>query len=77
MTHIEIAELVVRMPGVSAEDVPVLVDDVLRRVQDRLHGHARTGHVRLAELHLTVPAAGGREALVGALVDGIAEALHG
>jgi hypothetical protein len=69
--RIQIEEMIVRIPGIAPGDVPALIDDVLRRVQDRLHGTGRCGELGLAELRVTVPP-GGREALIDALVEGIA-----
>ena len=74
--RIDIAQLVLRVPWVAPEDVPALVDDVLRRVQDRLRGSKRCGDVHLAELSVRVPAGSGRDALIGALADAIEGALR-
>jgi hypothetical protein len=74
--EIAIEELVLRVPGVDEADVPALVDDILRRAQDRLSGTMRTGHVQLAELKVSVPAGGGRDALVAAIADALVEAMR-
>jgi hypothetical protein len=76
-SRIAIEELVLRVPGVDPTDVPMLVDDVLRRVQDKLRDRAPEGHVYLAELSLLIPQGGGREGLIEALATGIADALGG
>jgi hypothetical protein len=74
--RIEIEELVLRMPGVTKEETPALVEDVLRRVQDRLRGSKRRGDIRLAQLAVELPSAGGRQALIDALVDALEGALR-
>lgn len=73
---IEIEELVLRVPGVDEADVPMLVEDVMRRAQDRLSGTARTGTVQLAELRVSIPTGAGRDALVTAISDALVEALR-
>ena len=74
--RIDISELVLRIPGVAREDVPALVDDVLRQLQDRLRGSTRAGDLHVAELTVRVPSSGGRSALIAALVDGLEGALR-
>ncbi|NVB76941.1 MAG: hypothetical protein HOV81_00970 [Kofleriaceae bacterium] len=74
--RIEITELVLSLPDVTREDAPSLVDEVLRRVQDRLRGCTRRGNVHLAELTVRVPPGGGRDALIGAIADALEGALR-
>lgn len=73
---IEIEELVLRVPGVDEADVPMLVEDILRRAQDQLSGTARTGTVELAELRVSVPGNADRDTLVTAISDALVEALR-
>lgn len=74
--RIEIGELLLGLPDMDAADVPTLVDDILRRVQERLRGQRRGGAIAIANLTIDVPAGGGREALVGAIVDRLVEAMR-
>ena len=73
---IEVEELVLRIPGIDEADVPMLVDDVLRRAQDRLSGTTRTGQIQIAELKVSVPAGATRDALVAALSEALVEAMR-
>jgi hypothetical protein len=74
--EIEIEELVLRIPGIDEADVPMLVDDILRRAQDRLSGTTRTGHVQLAELEVSVSPDADRDALITAISDALVEAMR-
>jgi hypothetical protein len=73
--RVAIAELVMRVPGISGADAPALVDDVLRLVSARLRGTHRVGRVDVAELRVTVPAGAGRDELVEALARRIEEVM--
>jgi hypothetical protein len=73
--RIEIEELVLRVPGVERGEVPTLVDEILRRAQDRLSGTTRAGQVQLAELKVSLAAAD-RESLVVAVSDALVEAMQ-
>ena len=74
--RVEIGELLLGLPDMDTADVPALVDDVLRRVQDRLRGRQRGGHVALATLTIDLPASAGREDLIEAVADRLVEAMR-
>ena len=69
--RIEIEQMVVRVPGISADDAPALADDVLRRLTERLRGRRCIGELAAARVVVDVAANAGREALVAALVDAL------
>lgn len=74
--RIEIGDLLLGLPDMDPADVSSLVDDVLRRLQTRLRGEYRSGEIALAKIMIDVPAGAGREALIGAIVDRLAEAMR-
>ena len=74
--RIEIGELLLGLPDMDAADVPTLVDDVLRRVQDRLRGRSRGGQIAVAKVTIDVPAGGDRETLVEAIANRLVEVMR-
>lgn len=74
---IEVEELVMRLPGVSRAEAPALVEEVLRKVQDRLRGTGRVGRIHLAELRVRLPAGAHRDELTDRIAERIAEVVHG
>lgn len=74
--QIEIAELVLRLPGVSKADAPALAERVLREVHDRLRGTGRTARLHLDELHLRLPAGLGVDELARRIADRITEVMR-
>lgn len=73
--RVEIAELVLRLPGVGRAEAPALADAILRKVQDNLRGTGRVGRLHLVELRLQVPAGLGKDALVDHVADRITEVI--
>jgi hypothetical protein len=73
---IDIAELVLRLPGVDRADAPALVEDILRAAQDRLRGSGRVGRVHLAELRISIPVGLPRDELVRRVAERIAAVLR-
>lgn len=73
--RIEIGDLVLGLPDVDQADVPALVDDVLRRLQDRLRDH-RGGELAIARVTVDLAPGADHEALIGAVVDRLVEALR-
>jgi len=74
--RVAISELVLRVPGVDAAAAPALVEEVLRRVHDRLRATHRIGRIDLAELRVTLPSDLGRDDLVELLAARIAEVMQ-
>jgi hypothetical protein len=74
--RIEIGELLLGLPGIDKADVPALVDDVLRRTQDRLRGGMRGGQIAVAKVTIDMPAGGDRESLVEAIANRLVEVMR-
>jgi hypothetical protein len=73
---IRIAELVLRLPGVTKADAPALAEDILRAAQERLRGSGRVGRLHLAELRVELPAGLRRDELIRRVADRITEVLR-
>ena len=71
-----IEDLVLRIPGVREEEVPSLVEEIMRRVQENLRGSGRVGHYHAAELKVRVPANAKRSDLIGAIANQLTERLR-
>jgi hypothetical protein len=75
-SSIEIEEMLLRVPGVDRADVPAIVDEVLRRVSQRLRGTHRVGRVHQASVTVPVAAGASRGELIEALAARIEEVLR-
>jgi hypothetical protein len=73
---IEIAELVLRLPGVDKADAPALAEEILAAAAERLRGTGRTGRLQLAELRVKLPAGTRRADLIDQVADRIVEVLR-
>lgn len=76
LPRVEIAELVLRLPGVAPADAPRLAEDIVAAAAERLRGSGRVGRVHLAQVRVKVPANLGRDELVRRVADQIVEVVR-
>lgn len=74
--HVEISELVLRLPGVDKADAPALAEEIVAAAAERLRHTGRTGRLHVGQVRVQIAPGTSRRALVDQVAAQLVEVMR-